>query len=109
MSNSNIKKLISERSALLLELSSLRHIIHGSVIERYTVCSRPDCKCRRGERHGPVLCVVVNEGGKQRQKYIPKAMHEQARVYVDQYKYALELMDRISAINLQLLSEKSDA
>lgn len=56
-----------------------------------------------------ILCVVVNENGKQRQKYIPKEMRELAKLYVDEYRRALEIMDRISAINLQLLSGKSHA
>jgi len=109
MSSEDIKKLVEERSALLSELSALPHIVHGTVVERYTVCSRPNCKCRRGQRHGPILCVVVNENGKQRQKYIPKEMRELARLYVDEYQRALEIMDLISAINLQLLSGKSHA
>jgi len=52
------------------------------------------------------MCVVVNENGKQRQKYIPKEMRELAAQYVDEYNRALALMDRISAINVQLLQEK---
>lgn len=109
MPSKDIKKLVEERSALLSALSALSHIIHGTLVERYTVCSRPNCKCRRGQKHGPILCVVVNENGKQRQKYIPKGMHEHAKHYVAEYQRDLEIMERISAINLQLLSEKSDA
>jgi len=109
MSNKKIENLVAEREDLFSKLSALPHIIHGSVVERYTVCSRLNCKCRQGKRHGPIMCVVVNENGRQRQKYIPKQMHRLARLYVDEYKQALEIMDRISAINLQLLSEKSDA
>lgn len=106
MSNNARQKLFDERSALLAELASLPHMVHGSIVERYTVCSRPNCKCHRGQKHGPVMCVVVNENGKQRQKYVPKEMRELAVQYVDEYNRALSLMDRISAINMQLLQEK---
>ncbi len=108
MSNATHQQLLAERSALLAELACLPHVVHGSIVERYTVCSRANCKCHQGQKHGPVMCVVVNENGKQRQKYIPKEMRELAVQYVDEYKRALTLLDRISAINVQLLQEKNN-
>ena len=108
MSNATHHQLLAERSALLAELARLPHVVHGSIVERYTVCSRANCKCHQGQKHGPVMCVVVNENGKQRQKYIPKEMRELAVQYVDEYKCALTLLDRISAINVQLLQEKNN-
>ena len=108
MSNATPQQLLAERSALLAELARLPHVVHGSIVERYTVCSRANCKCHQGQKHGQVMCIVVNENGKQRQKYIPKEMRELAVQYVDEYKRALTLLDRISAINVQLLQEKNN-
>ena len=54
------------------------------------------------------MCIVVNENGKQRQKYIPKEMHELARRAVADHGRALELLDMISTINLRLIQEKCD-
>ena len=108
MSNEELQKLIDERTRLVSELCSLCHLVHGSLVERYMVCSRPNCKCHRGQRHGPVMCIVVNEDGRQRQKYVPKEMHELARRAVADHGRALELLDKISAINLRLIQEKCD-
>jgi len=108
MTNQELQNLIEERTKLVNEFSSLCHLIHGSVVERYTCCARPNCKCHKGEKHGPVLCVVVNENGRQRQKYIPKEMHSVARSGVSDYGRILEVLDRISAINLRLIQEKCD-
>lgn len=108
MSNAAHQKLLAERSTLLAELACLPHVVHGSIIERYTVCSRANCKCHRGQKHGPVMCIVVNDNGKQRQKYIPKEMRELAVQCVDEYNRAQALLDRISAINVQLLQEKNN-
>jgi len=58
------------------ETASLTQLLHGSFVERYSVCSRPECKCHQGERHGPRRYLVVNEDGNQRQKYVPKACVE---------------------------------
>ena len=108
MSSEEHEKLLEERRRLLAELASLSHMVHGSIVERYTVCSRPNCKCHQGQRHGPVMCIVVNENGRQRQKYIPKEMRGLAAASVSDYNHALALMDRVSAINLQLLQEKDN-
>ena len=108
MSNELHQKLLDERCALLAKLVSLPHMVHGSIVERYTVCSRPNCKCHQGQKHGPVMCIVVNENGKQRQKYVPKEMRKLAVQYVDEYHCALAIMDRISSINMQLLQEKNN-
>ncbi|KXB05542.1 hypothetical protein AKJ51_04965 [candidate division MSBL1 archaeon SCGC-AAA382A20] len=106
MSNTNIKKLKKERSELLQELSTLSDMLHGSWVERYSVCSNPNCKCHRGEKHGPRRYVVVNKDRKQRQKYIPNSQVKAARQGVDQYKRLQEIADRITSINIKLIRER---
>ena len=106
MSNSLIDKLRKERSELLEELGTLSQLLHGSWVERYSVCSRRDCKCRRGFRHGPRFYLVVNEGGCQRQKYIPKAEVEAAREGVKQYRRLQEIIEQITQINVLLIKER---
>ncbi len=105
MSKENAKKLIQERSSLLLELNSLSLLLHGSWVERYSVCSRKNCKCRKGEYHGPRRYLVINENGKQRQKYIPNGQVKTALEGVQQYRRSREIMDRITRINLVLMKE----
>lgn len=106
MSNTNVKKMKKERIELLEELSSLSDMLHASWVERYSVCSNPDCRCHRGERHGPRRYVVVNEDGKQRQKYIPNSQVKAARRGVEQYKRLQEIADRITSINIKLIRER---
>jgi len=109
MSNINLQILIKERTILLEEIGALTHMVHGSIFERYTVCSRPECKCHKGEKHGPIMCFMINKAGKQHQKYVPKQMHLQAINCIKEYKRALEIIDRISEINLILIKEKNNA
>jgi len=45
-------------------------VLHETRVERYTVCTRPNCACHRGEAHGPRYYLAVMENGKQRQHYI---------------------------------------
>jgi len=79
MSSASVKKkLLKTRAGLLAELGALSQLLHGSWVERYSVCSRAACKCRRGERHGPRHYLVVNEAGRQRQKYVPNSQTDAA-------------------------------
>lgn len=105
MSNKNVDKLLDERAELLVELGSLTHLLHGSWVQRYSLCSRKGCKCHRGERHGPRHYLVVRENGRQRQKYVPNAQVEAAKAGQAEYHRLNEIVDRITHINLALMKE----
>lgn len=105
MSNETAKELLRERAELLAELGTLSHLLHGSWVERYSVCSRPGCRCRGGDRHGPRHYLVVVEGGRQRQKYVPNASVASARKGVAQHRRLREIVERITHINLALMKE----
>jgi len=106
MSNSNIKKFVNERSLLLEDLKTLSQMLHGSWVERYSVCSIKNCKCHKGERHGPRHYLVINENGRQRQKYIPNSQVESGREGVMEYHKAIDIINRITSINLKLIKER---
>ena len=105
MSSTNISKLIEERTGLLTELATLPQMLHGSFLERYSVCSRKNCKCHSEERHGPRYYVVVNINRKQKQKYIPITQIAAAMKCIDQYKRLGEIVEEITRINLTLIKE----
>jgi len=105
MSNTTAKELQKDRAKLLAELSTLSRLLHGSWVERYSVCSRPDCKCRRGERHGPRHYLVVNEAGHQRQKYVANSQVKAAMKGLAQHRRLREIVDQITQLNLALMKE----
>ena len=105
MSSGTVKKLLEERVRLLAELGTLSRVLHGSWVERYSVCSRADCKCRHGDRHGPRRYLVVNEAGHQRQKYVQNSRVAVALEGLAQYRRLQEIVDRITTINLALMKE----
>ena len=105
MSRGTAEKLLEERARLLAELGTLSRLLHGSWVERYSVCSREDCKCRQGERHGPRRYLVVNQGGRQRQKYVANAQVPVAREGLAQYRRLREIVERITHINLAVMKE----
>jgi len=107
MQTNSIHTLITKRSQLLSEMSELTLLLHGSWMERYSTCVRKDCSCRNGKRHGPHYCIVVNEDGHQRQKYVPQSMVDTAKAGLAQYKRLQELVRQITAINLAIMKESA--
>ena len=98
-------ELLKTRTKLLAELGALSQLLHGSWVERYSVCSRADCKCHRGERHGPRHYLVIHEAGRQRQKYVPNSQRDVAKAGIAQYHRLQEIIDQITKINLALMQE----
>ena len=107
MSTQSVKKLLKQRALLLAELSRLPHLLHGSWVERFSVCSRADCRCRRGERHGPRHYLAVRENGRQRQKYVPNSQVAAAQAGRGEYQRLREIVDEITRINLALMKENA--
>ena len=105
MSNTIVKKLLNERAGLLAELGTLSQMLHGSWVERFSVCSRANCRCHQGDRHGPRHYLVVREQGRQRQKYLPNSQVRAAKAGLDQYHRLCQIVDRITTINLALMKE----
>ncbi len=107
MSSERTKGLLEARTKLLRELGTLSRLLHGSWVARYSVCARADCKCRRGERHGPRHYLVVSEAGRQRQKYVANSQVKAALQGLAQDRRLREVVARITQLNLALLKEKN--
>lgn len=105
MSTDKLKNLIAERDQLLLEITSLTQLLHGSFVERYSLCSRPGCKCHQGERHGPRRYLVVYEDGHQRQKYVPNACVEAVLEGLAQDRRLRGIVTRLTLLNLAIIKE----
>ena len=103
MSNPNTDKLLKKRQQLLASILELQDALHGSIVERYTTCQRPNCRCHKGEKHGPRFYLSVNESGHQRQKYIRTADLPKARQGVANYHKIQELLDQVTRLNLEIL------
>lgn len=105
MSNDAVKNLIERRKQLTEELAHHAGLLHGTWVERYTVCSRPNCKCHRGEKHGPRFHLAVMENGKQRQHYIRLEHKDLALRGLAHNQIVEEILQEITQINLELMKE----
>jgi hypothetical protein len=85
-------------------LPPLRDILRGSLTERYLTCGKPDCKCARGERHGPVWYLSVSLDQAHRQgTTVRSAQVAQVRRGIEHFHRVKEHLEKISEINRELL------
>jgi hypothetical protein len=76
-----------QQQALVGRLIDADEMIIGSSFEVYKTCSKPNCRCQRGEKHGPFLALTWSIGGKVRHKMVREAdqvmVRERTRIYKD--------------------------
>jgi hypothetical protein len=96
--------LRKRRASLSKVLPPLADILRGSLTERYLTCGKPDCKCARGKRHGPVWYLSVSFDQSHRTgTTVPAAQLAQVRRGIESYHRLKEHLEKISDINRELL------
>lgn len=103
--NAKARKLIAKRLRLLQKLAALSLVTHGSYLERFSTCTRKNCACHQGKKHGPRAYVVIYRDGRQRQVYVPRDQLRAIRKGVRQHEQARDLLRRITDINLELMRD----
>ena len=81
-----------------------RPLIRGSLVLQHRSCGKPYCRCRKGQKH-PALYLHTRSGDQRVRIYIPPALHDTARQWVDNGRRVKRLIDRISQHHLQALLE----
>jgi len=97
------EQIRQQRRELVKGVGAGGEILKGSLIERFTVCSRPGCRCLRGEKHGPYLYVSIFDGKRSRQVYVPQSMDAQVRGWVHNYRRVSETIRTLSGLSVQLI------
>ena len=96
--------LRQRRQGLAHQLPPLTETLRGSLVERYVTCGNPACKCAKGKRQGPVWYLTVTLGpGKTTGGIIASEKLEQVRGWVQNYQKVKDHLEKISAINRELL------
>lgn len=101
--------LRQRREGLTKCLPPLGEILRGSLTERYLTCGNPDCKCARGERHGPVWYLSVTLDQTHRSGCtVPPDQIEQVRGWIENYRRVKENLEKISDINRELMRRQKE-
>ncbi len=98
-----MEQLVKRRFDLWREVVNTGDFVRGSVVELRRPCARPRCqRCASGERH-PAMYLSMKEKGRTRLVYLPKAMVEQARRWVEAWRRLEALLAEISRTNAEVL------
>jgi hypothetical protein len=101
--------LRKRRQGLTQLLPPLAEVLRGSLMERYLTCGNPNCKCAKGERHGPVWYLSVTLDQSHRKGNTVSADQvEQVRRWIENYHRVKEHLEKISDINRELLRRAKD-
>ena len=96
--------LKNRRQGLVKLFPPLDETLRGSLLERYLTCGKAECRCARGERHGPVWYLSVTLGpGRTTGSTLAAQQVERARRWINNYHQVKERLEKISDINRELL------
>ena len=96
--------LATAAAGLVKTLPPLDETLRGSLLERYVTCGNRNCKCARGERHGPAWYLSVTLGvGQTSSSVLALDQVDRVRQWIDNHKQVKDSLDRISAINRERL------
>jgi len=82
-------------------------MLRGTLLSRKRVCGKTSCRCSKGQLHES-LYLVITEGGRTRQLYVPKDWEAAVRQWVHCYHRAKELMEEISRIHWDKIRQRQD-
>ena len=79
--------------------------VRGSCVQQFLKCGKPNCRCRRGRKHGPFHYLVQCLGVGHVNKFLLKnlAQQQQARASIAAYLQFHEQVEQLSQINTELL------
>ena len=67
-----ICQLRKRRGAYIEKLLHPKPMIIGSLYEVYKTCSKPNCCCKKGKKHGPFFALSISVEAKRRVKMVKK-------------------------------------
>ncbi|MQA91892.1 MAG: hypothetical protein GEU90_17010, partial [Gemmatimonas sp.] len=98
-------ELDRERRRLVRDLPSLHEVLRASLFERSRRCGKANCHCSEaGDPGHRVVCVSLSgPQGKPSQVSVPQRLVPVAEAWIENSRRWLEAIERISAINHELL------
>jgi len=89
----------------LTQIVSGQGLIRGTLLHRQRRCGNPACHCAKGAGH-PGLYLILSEGKRQRQLYIPRDWHDRVRQWVANHHQVKALIHQISEIHWENIKRR---
>ena len=94
--------LNDERARYTFSLVQEKPMVHGLPHEVYRKCGKTNCKCARGELHGPYNALSVNKDGRHKIVMVKQADAGTVMKKSRRYKYFQRTLARIRKINKEI-------
>ena len=101
------EELRARRRELVQSLPDLEALLQGSVIERRKRCGKPNCRCAKGELHGPYTYLSTWVEKKTRMDYVPKDWTAWVRSRVQNFRRVQQVMSEVAEINRELFRRRA--
>lgn len=90
------------RGIYIKKLLCPKPMVIGSLYEVYKTCSKPNCCCRRGERHGPFPALSISIAGRRSLKMVRREDLPVVREKAKAYQSFQQWLARIRKINREI-------
>lgn len=94
--------LNKQRNSYIFRLTHGKPMVFGLPHEVFRRCGKSNCRCARGERHGPYPALSVNKDGKQKIVMIKKADTLVVLGEANRYRHYQETLAKIRRINKEV-------
>jgi hypothetical protein len=95
--------LLTQRHRAAQQLPPIEEVLRGSILERAVRCGQPNCRCASGALHTATVFTVSFPGGRTEQISLPTAVVPTVRGWVTNYQRWWAIIEKVSAINRDLL------
>lgn len=96
---------MTRKDQLLTHLRVPVDVMRASCVAQYLTCGKSNCRCRRGQKHGPFHYLVQCLRAGTTRKFLLKtvAQREQAHAAIAAYTDFQVALEELSQINTELL------
>ncbi len=84
-------------------------LLRGSLVHMERTCGKKNCRCQQGQKH-PGLCLAIRLGNQRKMIYVPRALEDMVRRWVETGQEVDGLLEAISQQCLEtFLAKKKEA
>ena len=94
--------LNEQRTRLMFSIVHGKPMIHGMLHEVFRKCGKKNCKCSKGQLHGPYPALSVNQGGKKKIVMVKKDDAPTAIIKSKRYRHYRQTLVKIRKINKEI-------
>ena len=94
--------LQQSRKKIESRLMKIGKMTAGSLSYVYNICGNPNCKCKKGERHGPYPLLSLKIDGKKTSKFVKKGETRKIEKQVQEYKQFQKGLSKLTEFNQKI-------